>query len=219
MYIIFLYITLVTGIIPTSIYLIKKKDVYSNNSITPFLWLTCIASSYEIIGTLILKLNSKYWFQLYPLLSFLAIHYFFRKELSKYSLKIQFTIYLLFVICYIISFYYLNNDFFISSSINRLFISFYVFLFSIIWFKNKFEELNKKSLFEVNGLVNLWDRSSFYFITGLLLYYTVTFFLFISSSFLYNSDLYFNDYWFVNILATFILRVMLIVSAWKMSKV
>ena len=181
----------------------------------PFIWLTAIASFYEYIGT-IFKIDTVYWFQIYPLLSFLSIYFFFFKVLSFRYLKMMKYLFLSFLVVYSLSFFYLENDNFISTSFNRLFISFFVFILSILWFKDVFHNLNTLSLFDKIKIQYLWNSEMFYFVAGLFIYYTTTFFLFLSSNTIYKSELYFYDYWFVNILATLVLRLCLIISVWKM---
>ncbi len=63
---------------------------------------------------------------------------------------------------------------------------------------------------------DLMDSSVFYFITGFFMYYSTTLALFLMSSFIFTSELYFYDYWLVNVIATLILRICLIVGVWKM---
>lgn len=218
MYLYILYITLFLGILPLCIQLIRHKILWNHNGIMPFIWLTAFASVYEWLGTLILKFNSVYWFQLYPLLSILAILYFFHKTLSLKHLMLISILFIIFIIVYCISFFYLKNDIFVSSSLNRIAISSTVFILTIIWFKELFDKLNEIAIFDRKELKYLWESEKFYFVAGIFIYYTTTFFLFLSSSIIYESELYFNDYWFVNILATLVLRVFLIMSAWKMSK-
>jgi len=66
---------------------------------------------------------------------------------------------------------------------------------------------------------NLWRNSDFYFIAGLTIYYASTFLLFLLSDFIINSkQLYFYDYWLVNVLATLILRIFLMIGVWKMNR-
>lgn len=214
-----LYITLFLGILPLGIQLVKHKKLWSKNRITPFVWLTAIASFYEYIGTLLLQLNSSFWFQLYPLLSILAILYFFNNVLSPKRLILIKLLFLIFIVFYSISFFFLNTDTFISSSLNRISISAIVFILTILWFKELFDELSNLASIEKKEFKYLWESENFFFVAGLFLYYTTTFFLFLSSTTIYKSELYFYDYWFVNIIATLVLRLFLIISVWKMSKV
>jgi magnesium-transporting ATPase (P-type) len=123
-----------------------------------------------------------------------------------------------FFINYTVSFFYLESSAFVSVSINRLYVSIFVFIFSVIWFKDIFEELNKSLLFEETDFQYLLSSENFYFVAGVFIYYATTFFLFLSSSLIFESNLYFNDFWVVNIIATLVLRIFLIISVWKMKK-
>jgi hypothetical protein len=218
LYLYILYITLLLGIIPLCIHFIKDKILWNHNGIIPFIWLTAFASVYEWLGTLVLKFNSVYWFQIYPVLSALAILYFFWKVLSSRRLTLIKFLLITFILVYCTSFFFVKNDIFVSSSLNRIAISATVFILTIIWFKELFDGLNKIESYKIKDGTYLWESENFYFVAGIFIYYCTTFFLFLSSSLIYKSELYFNDYWFVNIIATLILRLFLIISAWKMSK-
>lgn len=176
----------------------------------PFLWLTAIASFYEFFGSVVLKINTSYWFQLYPFLSFLSLYYFFFQLLKpdyKYLFRILF---ILFIGVYGMSFYFWSeNDRLVSSAINRSSITIFVFTFASLWFKNLFEKMD---------VPNLWQNDIFYFIVGLTIYYSSTIFLFLSSIFILNSNLYFYDFWLVNVIATLVLRILLCFGVWKMKQ-
>ena len=195
----------------------KYKKIEPKNPILPFIGLTFFASIYELFFTLLFKINSIYWFQIYPLLSFLAILYFFNQSVFK-NIIVRVVIFLAFIAIYLISFFYIDESSFTSSSLNRFYISLFVFGAVFSWFKIKFDDLENIEMFRGKELVNLWDSASFYFVAGLLLYYSITFFLFIASNFIYESDLYFNDFWLINVLATLLFRILLIITAWKMKK-
>ena len=218
MYTIILNTVLLLGILPLTFQLIKSRKLWVNDAVTPFVWLTAIATCYEFFGTSLLRIDSKYWFHLYPLLSFLALYIFFSKTLSSNYSKIMKIGLVLFFINYTVSFFYIESSAFVSVSINRLYVSIFVFIFSVIWFKDAFDKLNKSFLFKEIDIHYLWDSENFYFVAGVLLYYATTFFLFLSSNLLFESNLYFNDFWVVNVIATLVLRVFLIISVWKMKK-
>lgn len=218
MYKILLYGTLILGMLPLILILIKIRRFEISKPISPFIWLTFFATLYEYIFTIVLKNDSIYWFQAYPLLSFLTIYYFFFKELNIRNKITKGMITISFMLSYFVSFLFLEQDIFISSSVNRIFISFFVFVCTIIWFKKKFDDLISVEVFNKNEFSNLWEISSFYFVTGLFLYYSTTFLLFLSSNVIFKSDLYFYDFWLINIFATLVLRILLIISVWKMKK-
>ncbi len=214
------YIALFTGFVPLLLLFVKKRAFDRNHPAVPFLWLTAIASAYEFIGSVLLKINTAYWFQLYPLLSFLSLLYFFLYLFKPYYRSIFKICLVLFVVIYGISFFYWGeDDKFISSAINRVYISSFVLMFSIVWFKNQFTELENLNPFNKMEIPNLWQSDVFYFVSGLAVYYSTTFSLFLLSSFIFDSKLYFYDFWFVNVLATLIFRIFLIIGVWKMKQV
>lgn len=176
----------------------------------PFVWLTAIATLYEFISSVLLKINTTYWSQLYSLLAFVTLYYFFFK-LFQPKYKNTFWAFLaLLVITYGISFFFwTDKSTFISRMINRIPVTLFVLTFSFFWYKN----LNKK-----RGIYNPLQHSDFYFVSGFSVYYASTFFLFLLSSNLFNSNLYFYNYWLVNILATFVLRILLIIGVWKLKQ-
>lgn len=176
----------------------------------PFVWLTFIATLYEYIGTSILKINVAYWFQLYSLLEFLTIYYFFQKIFcSTYKKVFQIFIGVL-LLAYCCSFLFWNeNTIFISEAVNRIPLTLFVFTFSYIWFKELFQKME---------IENPLDNSSFYFVSGLAIYYSGTSILFLISSIIFESNLYFYNFWTVNVLATLFLRIFLIIGVWKMER-
>lgn len=198
------------GLVPLLFLFLKRRAFDKSHPIVPFLWLTAVATFYEFFGSVLLKIDTSYWFQLYPLLSFLALYYFFVRLLEP-NFKGFFRLFLLlFVIVYALSFYYYSqNDRFISSAINRSSITIFVFVFSWLWFRNLFEKMD---------IPNLWKKDALYFIVGLTIYYSSTFFLFLSSIFILNSNLYFYDFWLVNVIATLVLRILLCLGVWKMKQ-
>lgn len=183
---------------------VKKKGFDFKEPITPFIWLTALATLYELIGTRLLKLNTTYWFQLYSLLEFIALYYFFFK-LFQPKYKTVFRLFLiLLVITYFFSFFFWNeNSSLIPKAINKTPVTLFVMVFCFICFKNYLGKTEKQS-------------SVFYFILGFSVYYSSTFFLFLWSNFIFYSNLYFYDFWIINILATLILRIFLIAGVWKM---
>ena len=205
------------GVIPLSILFVKKSAFDKNHPIVPFIWLTALASAYEAIFSFLLKINTSYWFQIYALLSFLTLYYFFLKLLNPHYKKILKWSLIIFLIVYVNSFFFWSDiDKFISTAINRVYITAFILFFSVIWFRSLFDKLQNYSVFEKIDVTNLWQSEMFYFISGIFIYYSTTLFLFLSSNFIFSSNLYFYDYWLVNVLATLILRTLLIISVWKM---
>ena len=217
MYQVIFYITLFIGIIP-SLLLLKENRIYSRHAIIPLVILIALATLYEFIGTKIFKINTMYWFQVYPIFEFGTLYYFFSHILSDYKRLFKASLFLA-IIFYCISFFYWSGDnIFISLAINRSFISFFVLVFSLIWYKNQFDRVRNIDLFETIKSTSLWQNATFYFISGVFIYYCTTFFLFFSSSFIFESKLYFYDFWLVNVLATLFYRIILIIGVWKMNQ-
>ena len=215
------FFTLFIGIIPLLILFIKKRAFDKNHPIVPFIWLTALASAYEFIFTIILKINTSYWFQLYALLSFLALFYFFFKLLKlQFKTVLKWSL-IVFLIIYANSFiYWTEMSQYISTAINRAYITVFVLFFTVIWFKTLFEKLQYSTVFEKIDVQNLWQSEIFYFISGIFIYYSTTLFLFLSINYIFNNNsIYFYDYWFVNTLATLLFRTLMIVSVWKMKTV
>ena len=208
MYHYFIYTALFLGIIPLVVLVSKKRALDFNIPILPFIWLTFIASVYEFVGTSLLGVNTSYWFQTYSLLEFLCIYYFFYSQYRSSYKKILTVFLAILVLTYGTSFiFWRDNQLLVSEAINRIPIALFIFTFSFIWIKELFNKM---------VILNPWQHPTFYFISALSIYYAATTFLFVLSSFIFESKLYFYDYWMVNIMATFILRLLVIIGVWKM---
>lgn len=189
---------------------IRKKAFDKEHPAVPLLWLTAIGSLYEFIGSVLLKINTMYWFQLYPFLSFLTLYYFFFK-LLKHNYKSLFrALFFLFIAVYLVSLYFFSDENkLLTTGLNRIPIFIFVFTFTGLWFKNLFQKMEEQYLLQ---------NDNFYFITALIIYNASTLFLFIASNLIYNSNLYFLDFWIVNIIASLILRILLCIGVWKMKQ-
>src|SRR5690554_1271220 len=114
------------------------------------------------------------------------------------------------MLIYGFSFLFWNeNSQFLLKAINKAPLTLFVFLFSFLWYRNLFIEAK---------IINPWRDPTYYFVSGLAMYYSTTVFLFLLSSFFFVSESYFYDYWLVNIMATFILRTFLIMGVWNMKQ-
>ncbi|SEM65205.1 hypothetical protein SAMN05421856_10582 [Chryseobacterium taichungense] len=200
------FAALFIGIIPYSILIKRKKTFDFKESIIPFVCLTAIATLYEFFGSVILKINTSYWWQLYSLLEFSTLYYFFYKLFGS-SYKKTFLVFVIFLsFTYILSFVFWEEKF-ITIAINKLPLTFFVFTFSFKWYRELFQKMD---------IENPWQNSTFYFISGISIYYSSTFFLFLLSKYMFIDNGYLYDYWLINVFATLILRVFLIVGVWKM---
>lgn len=67
----FFYTTLFIGLCPLLILLYKRKATLFSHPFVPFLVLTAVATVYEYVGSIVLKINTAYWSQVYSLLEVL----------------------------------------------------------------------------------------------------------------------------------------------------
>lgn len=212
MYIVLLYTALFAGIIPLVVLFVKKRTFVFKEPIAPFVWLTAVAALYELIGTAVLKINVSYWFQLYSLLEFAALFYFFYRLLGYKYVLLYKILAVLFVVFYTASFVFWSNadtDRFVSLAVNNIFLIVFILASGILWFVELFKKME---------VLNLWKYPDFYFVSGFLMYYFTTLLLFLFSELIFYSNVYFNDFWLVNIIAMLILRILLTIGVWKMNK-
>lgn len=203
----FINITLYSGIIPLIILLLKKIAFNFKEPIVPFIWVTAIASVYEILNLGFFEINLSYWFQIYPFLEILGLYFFFFNLFKgKYKLIINMLfIVLLILYCFSFTLWENNETSLQSHSVNKSSITLCVIIGCFIWFRNLVKNMEVE---------NLWKSPDFYFISAILIYYSSTVLLFSLGSFIYTGvELY--EYWWINILATLILRLLLTIGTWK----
>lgn len=211
MYQVFLYIALFIGIVPFLVLIYKNKVFDFKQPIVPFIWVTAIATLYEYIGTILLQIDTAYWLQFYTLLEFGSLYYFFYRLLIHWYKELYKVFSILFVLIYGLSFFYWieYGNILVPNAITNTFLTLFVFIFSFLWVKKLFEKMH---------IPNLWKNAEFYFISGFVIYYSCTFLFFLLSDLIFNGKLYYYDYSFVNVLATLILRVFLIIGVWNMNR-
>ncbi len=191
--------------------LFKKRAFDRRQPVIFFVWLTAIAVVYEYVGSILLGKPTAYWFQLYDLLEFMALYYFFYRALPVRYKAVLYSFLILFGATYTLSLLYWDQDNALKTiNINAIPIILFVFAGCGLWFKN---------LFDKTDVINLWQSVDFYFVSGFIIYYSSTFFLFLLSNFIFKSEsLYIYDYWVINVLATLILRIFMIFGVWKMKR-
>jgi hypothetical protein len=204
-----LYFVIIFGTAPLLYFLVAKRQ-YSIQlkAILPFVTLTFFSSLYELIGSLTLGWNVSYWFIIYNILSFFCVFYFYYHLLQKQFSKLFLLILALFFIFSIfLSINFRIEDVFVVCSYLDAFITFFILFFTIIWFRKLINDAH---------IDNLLDSSNFYFISGLILYFCGTLFLFLFANHLYKVDSeMFQSYWALNIILNLILRFLLLVGLWK----
>lgn len=208
LYKIIIFTVLFAGVLPFLLMVIKKRVFNWKNPIVPFVWLTAIAVLYEFFGSYILEININYWFQIYSLSELIAVYYFFYRLLGfsfpKYYLVFSF----LLIIGYIISLAYWNpNNTFISLAINKSVLTAFVFGAVFLWFRQ---------IYVIGDIPDLLRHDNFYFVSGFFMYYSVTFCVFLLGRFIFDSEPNSYEFWLANVLATFILRILLLIGVWKM---
>lgn len=204
-----LYFVIIFGVSPLLYFLItKRKYAKELKPILPFISLTFISSFYEFFGSLIFRLDISYWFVVNDILSFICVYYFFLHILQKHFSKL-FLVFLVFfiILCFFLYLYFNIEDILIITSYIDTFITLFILFFTIIWFR--------KLILEAY-IENLLHNSTFYFISGFILYYCGTLFLFLLSNYIYKVDSnMFESYWVINILLNLVLRTLLLVGLWK----
>ena len=201
-----LIFTKIIGIIPLIIYFSVKKVNKITVYLFPFVFLMAIASLYELIGTDLLQIDTKIWFRIYALLEFLTILYFYYKLLKH---KIM---YVLLAIIYLLIYSYLLIDWSPSQKgFNDLplniAITLVVVFSSCLWFVEVFKKLEDTPLHK---------RTDFFYISGLLIYFTGTFLVFLTADYLKDDPNYrILDYWILIVIFNLILRTILIFTVWK----
>ena len=202
-----LIFTILYGLVPFLLLLFNNKRI-QNKAIMPFTFVVFIASVYEFVGSILCKINVEYWFFIYVLLTFLSIHYFLYYLLGGELKKIFVLVAVFFLIFFVVLlFYTFSWSFLVINSFLNAYQTLIILFFSIIWVKRIFQE------FEIDNFLNCSD---FYYVSGLLIYYCGTVFLFLSASYIYAEDhSNFQYYWLLNIILNFVLRTLLIVGIWK----
>lgn len=174
-------------------------------SVFPFVVLLALSSLYEFVFSYLLEIKPNYWFRFYLILEFFTLAYFYLSILHARKRIILFsTVYILlygyFLIHWNLEVSYQQDSY--LSLVEFLM----VFLFSITWFR---------SLFKSNQLIKLTQSSLFYFVTGFFLYFSGTLFLFLMSNLLFKKESIDSpDFWRLNVVLSFVLRILLIIGIW-----
>ena len=188
---------------------LKKRAYIFKAPVAPFIWLTFLATLYEGQVLLFSKINLTYWSEIYSLAEFVSVFYFYFKLFQPRFKVIFRLIFIFLIINYGISFYCLEEySVFIAKAVNRIPLTFLVLLGSYWWVRD---------LFKNEEVQNLWQNPTFYFMSAFYIYYLVTMPLFLMGSIIFTTNLYFYDFAIINVIATLILRTLLIIGVWKMN--
>lgn len=190
------------------LFLRKQLHDFKNelSAIKPFLWLLFIGAVYEIVFTHILRIPSSVWFTLYTLLEFMVLWYFFYKLLNYYSTYLKTALLLIVIISTVALFYWEYEKHAQIEGYLAIPVSIFIFTSSVLWFK---------SLFKAKDVIPLIQLPSFYFISGLVIYFAGTVFV---SLIIYQLKLitgFYEKYWLVFVIVSYIMRIMMAVGVWK----
>ena len=205
-------ITVLYSLIPPLVYWFIKNKLNSEiKPVFPFIVLCFLAGLYEFIFTILLRVNTLPWFYTYDVLYFFTIQYFFYYILEKKIKNIVWISSSSYIILFV--YFVVNNS--IKNYLTHLsylssITTFLIIIFSIMWFKKTFKETNLESLAK---------SSSFYFVSGFLIYNSGVIVLFLLSNSLYHQEKSnFQNYWFLNLLFNIFLKTFLILGLWKSSR-
>jgi hypothetical protein len=196
---------MLSSTLPLAIALIGRRHKASLKAIYPFLWLSAVAGVYELIGTTYYGLNFRIWFKIYTILEFISLVYFFTAVAPKIAtlLKWILGIFVLTAMATIWIWVYEGDD--KTDSILCALETLVVYLGSIFWFRD---------LFSGSHVESLWQSPDFYFISGFVLYFSGTLFLFLMGDFVFSYDELVSN-WSINIGLSLLLILTLSVGAWK----
>lgn len=201
-----LYTSLFSGIIFLILFLYKNKALRIKEPISLFIWFTIVSILWELNSAFIL-VNPRFGFQFYFILEVVALYYFYNRLLRS-SYKNSLRIFLgLMLVAYSVSFLFWNKGgVIISDTINRITLTTFVLLFSLLWFAELFRKME---------ISKPWKDATFYFVSGFFIYYASTLFLFLLGDFMFSAEFYLNS-WLVNLITKLLLRVLLIIGVWKL---
>ena len=209
MYLSFALLSIFLGFLPLIMYLILSKKLVSGiSTILPFLVLTFFSSLYELIFTYFLKIDVSIWFKINTTIEFLVLLFYFNR-LLKGSYKWMYYFFgCIFLIC--LGSIILNgklDNFMEGDSYLQVIESVFVITCVLLWMKFAFINMVEDSLLKY---------SHFYFVVGLLFYFTGTLFLFLLGSLiLENGNQYFLEYLLVNLFFNIFFKILLLIGIWK----
>lgn len=173
-------ISLSLGALPCVLYLINKKKVDQTTVyLFPFLLLMLFISIFQSLNIFYFRINAMVWFRFYMFFEFYFVLYFFYK-----ILKFKIITYILAVL-YLVVYTYLLKDFsfnqlvFNDLSLNLIMVLTIIVL-TVQWFIDVFKKMED---------IPLYNRSDFYYISGLLLFYCGTFTLFLFVDYLQKNKI------------------------------
>ena len=194
------------------LYFYLNKQLLDNLNIYYLVLLFGLGALSELSFSIILNFDSQYWFKIYSFLEFLTLLLFFRKLIG-----ITQSVFYFIIILYSIIYAFLAVMFFNKININlfELFIPIanclIVFTGSTKWTIQQFKKLETSSLLHF---------PVFYILSGMILYYSGTFFIFgLETIFRYTKSPVLLYFLYINLLLLFIYRLSFYIAIWKAKKV
>lgn len=199
------------GVLIFIFYILRIKKInFRTSHFIPFILLTTFSTFYELFLCDFLKIGSIIWFRVYGFFEFFALYYYFYRLIRGYRIffKVTLIFYLMLYLLLLFKWKFitpLQSDSYLIS-VEALF----VFLSSILWFRQ---------LFKDSVYISLFLLSDFYFISGLILFFSGTLTLeLLSSSIFKNITSEFLVYWNLMIVFNIVLRFLILVGIWRQSK-
>lgn len=192
-------------------YLINRNKLINLN-IDFLILLLSIGFIFELFSSVILKIDSIYWFKIYSYFEFITLLIFFRKLIGITQSVFLFIMSLYSLIYIVLAFLFFNQ---INVHIFELFIPItnclLVYTCSTKWTIQQFEKLETSSLLHF---------PVFYILSGMILYYSGTFFIFgLETIFRYTKSPILLYFWYINLFLLFIYRLSFYIAIWKAKKV
>lgn len=198
----------ILGYIPLIINSIRKRKDKNqfNKYISMYLYFIALASLYELVFSYYLKINVEIWFKVYSLLEFILILQIFKpQKKGLYNFLYTFFTFLFISILTYVTFRIPEKHFLFHDALLNFVTFLLIISFSIVWFKNIIKS-NESFLLNI---------PFFYFLSGLIIYYSGIIFLSIFSLAIINSNMSINEYWIINIIFLIIHRIILIIMVLK----
>lgn len=198
----------ILGYIPLIINSIRKRKDKNqfNKYISMYLYFIALASLYELVFSYYLKINVEIWFKVYSLLEFILILQIFKtQKKGLYNFLYTFFTFLFISILTYVTFRIPEKHFLFHDALLNFVTFLLIISFSIVWSKNIIKS-NESFLLNI---------PFFYFLSGLIIYYSGIIFLSIFSLAIINSNMSINEYWIINIIFLIIHRIILIIMVLK----
>ena len=209
----FLVFTILFNLLPALFYSKLKAALIGtkNNellAIVPYVFVMILSSIYEFVGTLMLQWDSSYWFFINDILTFSSIVYFYYRVLNNRFKWVFGLFILLFILLYSgLVYFSVVRDILTTIRYSSSIFTATVVVFSVLWFRTLFQEVYVE---------NLLANSNFYFISGFIIYYCGTYFLFMCSPYFYQQSVaLFHSLWQLNLLLNMVLTCFILTGLWK----